>query len=258
MPDPTVIVALLALVAFAEASPFVRLPLGLLLAVAMLADDLELLPVALIGAAGVMLARLSLSLSARRGRDRLSSADPAVRARRDAMQRHLSGSPAFVRTTFLLGAMPFMPANFIFPLLGAMRAPLWPALLGTIVGRTPALAFTAAIFAWLGRGVSENDDQAAVTLGFIAILMLLFRLAASIDWEHRAATGTFRLRNDDERAAQMAAMFGAPMAGGAGGARQGDGHDIVEGELLGEEVEGDDEHRAKAVDPGAPPPGDAR
>jgi membrane protein YqaA with SNARE-associated domain len=257
MPDPTTAIALLLLVAFAEASPYVRLPIGLLLAIALLATDAVLLPIALIGAAGVMLARLSLALGARRGRDRLAAASPAVQARRAAMQRQLSGSPAYARMTFLLAAMPGMPAGFIFPLLGAMRAPLWPALLGTLAGRTPLLALTAAIFTWLGRAISDGDEQAALTLGVMAMLLLVFRSVSLIDFQHRTETGKWRLRDPDEHAARMATMFGGPADGAAGrgggwsatwppreagagrGAGDDDDHDIVEGELLGEELDGE-------------------
>jgi membrane protein YqaA with SNARE-associated domain len=245
MPDPTTAVALLLLIAFAESSPYVRLPLGLLLAIALLATGSELLPVALIGAAGVMLARLSLALTARRGRDRLAAASPAMRARREAMQRHLSGSPAYARMTFLLAAMPFMPARFIFPMLGAMRAPLWPALLGTIIGRTPVLALTAAVFTWLGRLVSDNDEEAALVLGALAMFMLLFRTVSLIDFEHRAETGRWRLCDPDEQVVNMTTMFGPDAGSDVPGSwpprPEAHDDDVVEGEVLGEEVEGDDQ-----------------
>ena len=259
MPDPSTAIALLALVAIAEASPYVRLPLGLLLAIALLATDSELLPIALIGAAGVMVARLSLALGARRGRDRLGAGSPELQARRAAMQRQLSSSPAYARMTFLLAAMPAMPAGFIFPMLGAMRAPLLPAMLGTLVGRTPVLALTAAVFAWLGRVVSDGDDQAALTLGILAMFLLVFRSISLVDFQHRAETGKWRLRDPDEHAARMAAMFSGP-AGGTGfgtdpGAPADDDHDVVEGELLGEELEGEDsgsDEPPASLPPGSP------
>lgn len=181
MPDPSATVALLALVALVEASPLVRLPIGLLLAIALLAADAQLLPVALIGAAGVALARLWLAITARRGRDRSRPSSAAARARREAMRRQLAGSPAYARMTFVLAAMPPVPASFLFPLLGAMRAPLWPALAGTLVGRTPLLALTTAIFAWLGRLGGGGDDEAALALGILAAVLLAVRTVGLVD-----------------------------------------------------------------------------
>lgn len=255
MPDPSVAIALLALVALVEATSWVRLPIGLLLAIALLASGAELLPVAMLGAAGVMIARLWLALDARRGRDRLGSSSPHIAARREAMRRQLSESPAYARMTFLLAALPAIPAGFIFPLLGAMRAPLWPALLGTLVGRTPLLALTSAVFAWLGRLGASTDQEGALTLGILAALLLAFRSLALVDWRHRAETGSFRLRDPDEHAARLTAMFGPrPHGASAAGdptARQ-EGHETVEGEVIGEETE--DEPSDDDDPPAALPP----
>ena len=249
MPELSIAVALVLLVALVEASPAVRIPLGLLLAIGLLASDADLLPIALLGAIGVMLARLTLALSARAIRGRARPASPAAEARREAMRAQLAGSPAYTRMTFLLAALPGVPASFIFPLLGTMRTPLWPALAGTIVGRTPVLALTAALFTWLGRLVSENDDQAAVTLGMFAVLLFIFRTLGRIDWAHRSATGEWRLRDVDDRMMRMTTSFSS--APGASPFdppldRYGD-DEVLEGEVLGEEVDDDDD------DP--PPPG---
>ncbi len=272
MPDPAITVALLLLVALVEASAAIRIPIGLLLAIGLLAGDAELLPVALIGAVGVMAARLALALVARAGRDRLRPATPALTAQREQLRRHLADSPAYTRITFLLAALPGVPANFIFPLLGAMRAPLWPALAGTVVGRIPVLAVTCALFTWLGRAVSENDDQAAVTLGMLAVLLLVFRTIGRIDWKHRAETGQWRLRDADEQFVRMTTSFGSgsPLdgsgpgrpdqrAGSSSSTTRGssivDDGDVLEGEVLGEETDGDE----PSSDPGsALPPGDRR
>lgn len=252
MPDPSVAIALLVLVALVEASPLVRLPIGLLLAIAMLASGAELLPIALIGAAGVMLGRLALALAARSGGERRPTTDPAVKARREAMQRHLASSPTYTRMAFVLAALPGVPAGFIFPLLGAMRAPLWPALVGTLVGRTPVLAITTVVFAWLGRLGDGSDADGALTLGVFAVLLLAFRTVGLIDWAHRAETGRFRLRDPDERAARLTTMFGPGMTGppnDQAGSAGVDDSDVVEGELLGEEVDDDDDDPPPAIPP---------
>ncbi|MCW2925036.1 MAG: hypothetical protein JWM98_2440 [Thermoleophilia bacterium] len=251
MPDPSILVAVLLLVALVESSPLVRLPVGLLLAVALLASGADLLPIALVGAAGVTLARLGLALSARRGRDRASAASPLAQAQREALRARLSGSGAYTRITFSLAALPGIPPTFLFPLLGAMRAPLWPALAGTLVGRTPLLALTTAVFAWLGRIGDGSDSDAALSLGILALALLVFRTFGLVDWRHRAETGKFRMRDADAGAMRMTGMFSGPGAEGGGSAGWsradvGVGHDpadadIIEGEFLGEEAAGDDD-----------------
>ncbi|NLG26446.1 MAG: VTT domain-containing protein, partial [Chloroflexi bacterium] len=252
MPDPVNAIALVALVALLELSPLVRLPLGLVLAIGLLASDAELLPIALIGAMGVMLARLGMALAARGGHDRIGASSPAARQRREALRAHLASSPTYARMTFLMAALPGMPGTFLFPLLGAMRAPLWPALAGTIVGRLPVLAFTTAIFTWLARIGDGSDQDAALTLGVLAVLLLIIRSIGLVDWQHRRETGKWRLNDPDARMVQMTTMFGSDGAGsGAGGAahrtphhtdagEQGVGDDIIEGELVGEEIDGED------------------
>ncbi len=264
VPEPTVIAALVLLVALVEASPAIRIPIGLLLAIGLLASGADLLPIALIGAVGVMVARLSLALAARHGRDRLGAPTPAARAQREALRNQLAGSPAYARMTFLLAALPGVPAGFIFPMLGAMRAPLWPALAGTVVGRTPVLAITCAFFTWLGRLVSDNDDQAVVTLGMLALIILALRTISRIDWQHRAETGTWRLRDADEHMDRMTTAFGNASAPSPfDEARRPDqtdspsDDDVLEGELLGEEVDPDpDPEPPAALPPSDEPPSD--
>ncbi len=262
VPDPVVIVALVLLVALVEASPAVRIPVGLLLAIGLLAADAELLPIALLGAVGVMAARLALALGARAGRDRLGAPTPAAQAQREALRAKLAGSPAYTRMTFLLAALPGVPAGFIFPMLGAMRAPLWPALAGTVVGRTPILALTCAIFTWLGRTVSDSDDQAVVTLGMLAVLILVYRTLGRVDWRHRAETGEWRMRDADEHMIRMTTAFGAGPGAGSGAhanAPSAGDDDVLEGEILGEELLDDPDDGSDDDDPPAalPPTGAA-
>jgi hypothetical protein len=141
-----------------------------------------------------------------------------------------------------------------------MRTPLWPALAGTVVGRTPVLAITAALFTWIGRTVSDNDDQAAVTLGMLAIVLLVLRTIGRIDWQHRSETGDWRLRDSTDPFVRMTTRLGDQSAAWPDSARspfahtigEDDGADIVEGELLGEEV--DDESSSDEDPPAALPP----
>ncbi|MEO6866407.1 MAG: hypothetical protein ABI200_00120 [Gaiellales bacterium] len=253
MPDPTITIVLLALVALLELSPIVRLPVGLVLAIGLLAASAELLPVALIGAIGVVIARVGIALAARSGRDQIGAASPNARAYRETMRARLSNSPAFVRITFLLAALPGISGSFLFPLLGAMRVPLWPALLGTIVGRTPVLLITTAVFTWLGRLGNSTDQEGALTLGVLAGLLLILRSIGLVDWQHRRETGEWRLNDPDARAMQMTTILGGSSTGGQdpfGSSPFGraprdlqhmDDDDVIEGELLGEELDDDDD-----------------
>ncbi len=239
MPDPYLAAAVIALVALVESTPWIRVPIGLLLAIALIAMDADVLQVAMLGAVGVMFARLALALVARSVRDRLGAGSPQASARRDALRAHLSQSSTYARTTFTLAALPGIPAAFVFPLLGAMRAPLAPALAGTIVGRVPVLALTTALFTWVGRASTENDSDAALLLGVMAILLLVLRTINRVDWQHRTQGGGWRMREDDAFL-RMVTLGEAP--GAAPHSELGnDDDDIVEGELVGEEIDQDDE-----------------
>ena len=281
MHDLPTLVALLLLVAIVESSPFVRLPIGLLLAIGLLVQGSagRLLPVVLVGAVGIALGRVALAVTARRGRDRSAKASPQMAAQRDALRARLADSPAYARITFLMGALPGVPAGFLFPLIGAMRAPLLPAVAGTIVGRLPILLVTTSIFAWLGRLGATTDHDAAVSLGILAALLLVFRLFGLVDWQHRAETGAWRMRDPDEAGARVTTIFtggGRPGGGfggfggfggpggpggttgydprGESGSHELDDADVIDGEVLGEEiVDPDDEDSAGADDRGRRP-----
>jgi membrane protein YqaA with SNARE-associated domain len=258
MPDPTIAIALVLLIALVEATPAIRVPTGLLLATALLAADAELLPIAALGAIGVTLARLTLALVARAGRDRARPAPPHVEARRAALRAQLSRSSAYARTTFVLAALPGVPAGFVFPLLGAMRMPLWPALAGTLVGRVPVLAISTAVFAWLGRAVTSSDTEAATLLGVMSIMVLVLRTFNRIDWQHRSATGEWRMRPEADPFVRMGLRVDdiAVDARFSAGEASDDDPDVVEGELLGEEVDGEDDQGTEEPPRTLPPTSD--
>ncbi|MCW2961082.1 MAG: hypothetical protein JWM25_998 [Thermoleophilia bacterium] len=261
MSDLATLGALFLLVLLVESSPAVRLPIGLLLAVGVLASEVELLPVVLVGALGVAIARLGLAMQARRGRDRAEKSSPGAQAQRAAIRQQLAGAPAYARITFLLAALPGVPSGFLFPLLGTMRTPLGPALSGTIVGRIPILAITTAVFTWLGGLLATEDRDAAVALGIFAVLLLVVRTIGQVDWQHRAQTGEWRMRDADEGALRMTSMFTAGQGGPAAGSPFGaspfrakpiddSDEDIVEGELLGEEIVEDEPPMRARIDQG--------
>ena len=221
------------------------------------------LPIAVLGATGVMLARLGLALTARVRGERAAALSPTAQAQREALRVRLTSSTTYVRMTFVLAALPGMPASFMFPLLGAMRTPLWPALVGTLVGRTPLLLITTSFFAWIGRILSDNDDQAAVTLAMLAIVILVLRTLGQVDWAHREATGQWRFREAKNNAVRMTTMFGGtgPTPATWSATTTGDamyiedGVDVIEGELLGEEVlddAEDDEASGEVTSPDEP------
>jgi hypothetical protein len=83
----------------------------------------------------------------------------------------------------------------------------------------------------------------------------VFRTVSLVDWQYRAETGSFRLRDPDEQAARMAMMFGGPAPGTQGrpsnSRSAGSDEDILEGEVLGEEYDDEDDE----VEPGELPPG---
>lgn len=254
MSDPSVLALVVLLVALLELSPVVRMPIGLALATAMLATDTELLPIVAAGAIGAGLGRLVLALQARRGRDRRAAASPAARTQRDALRARLAASPAYARTTFMLALLPGVPSRLVFPLLGAMRVPLAPAVAGTVIGRLPILALTTSFFAWLGDVLAPGGGDPAFALGTFAAVLLLVRSVGLVDWQHRAGGGGWRLRDPDAAAMRMGSMFTGGAPGRPGGstwpssARAGQsslGPDpssgTIEGEVLDEELTGVDE-----------------
>lgn len=246
MPDPVLLPALLLVVALISWNPRPMVPIGAVLAIGLLLGDIALGPVALLGGFGVALAQVATAFAARRGRDRAGTS-PTARAQREALRARLSASGAFTRITFVMAALPGPTSKFLYPLLGAMRAPLFPAIAGTIVGRTLLYLLTTSLFVWLARGVDGTDRDAADFLIVLVLVFLLWRMIGWVDWRHRAATGEWRLR--DVNASPLdARMFmgtsdprGTDDATTPGAARTVDDDDIVEGEILGEEVEDEDQ-----------------
>lgn len=255
MPPLAALATLAILAALVDASARVRIPVGLLVAIAVLASGMSL-PVALVAAAtGATAARGWLAARSRRTRRAAAGTDAGAVARR-ALQARIATSRAYARTTFLLGAMPAVPPTFSFPLLGAMRGPLWPALAGSFVGRLPVLAATALPAIAIARLVSDGDAEAARVLAALVALLLLVRLAMLVDREHRARTGEWRLREPGPAHARLGVLLDAAGAGGEAGAEPGrarNAHDlVVEGELLGEEVDDDQPGEDDDDDPGPP------
>lgn len=252
MPDVQTAFAVLLLAMLVEASPLVRLPLALALAVAVLATGAQLAPVVVLGSLGVVAGRLLLALRGRRQGDAAGGASGSAATRRAALRSRLAASPGYARTTFVLAALPGIPADAAFPLLGAMRAPLLPALAGTLVGRLPVLAAGTALVVWLAGAVTRDDQQAAMLVGAAALLTLSLRLLAAVDWEHRAATGRWRLREPAGLGRvtsvlrdQGATTWGHATRSPAGGTDE----DVIDVDVLDEESPDADEPPAGELPP---------
>lgn len=234
MPDIATTLAIIALVALVEFSPAIRIPIGLLLAAALFSTHMGMLLTASLGATGVMIARISLALGARRQHRSTGHATPA--------SLH---SPLITRTTFMLTAFPLVPAGVIFPLIGAARLPLWPAIAGTLIGRIPVLALTTSIFVWLAKTFTNNDDDAsALMLGVIAILLLLTSSLSRIDWQRVRSGGGWAMREPPNHLQRFEFIFQTNAPDGSDSVLSGSALDsgveeneIIEGEFLGEETD---------------------
>lgn len=254
MTDPVILIAMVCLAALVEWSPRRLVPLGAVLAVGVvLSEDQDGLVaiMALAGAFGVAIALIASAFDARRDRNR-RPASPYATAQRDALRARLSSSGAFAWLSFVMAALPGPTAKLLYPLLGAMRAPLMPAIAGTVIGRTIILTLTTGLFTILARALSNDERGAAEFLITALIILCLFRLVNWIDWEHRAATGAWRLRDSgaDPMSARM--FMGGTVGSGfdttahtrarEGEVRgDGDGFDILEGDVIGEEIIDDDD-----------------
>lgn len=197
MPTLSVSVVLIVLVMLVETAPHLRIPTGLVLAIATTGSGAHLLPVTILGAIGVMLARLGVALQSRNAA--AHSGTPGLHTRLGAS---LTGLTQYRRATFLLAAAPGPGSSHLFRLIGAMGGSLGPALAGTLVGRIPVLLITTSMCAWIARAVTPNDATAALLLGVVVCIAIPVQLLAGIDWTHRTATGRWRMRpqgNDPSR-----------------------------------------------------------
>lgn len=249
MNDLLAIALLLLLVTSIEATVRPLLPIGVVLAVGMLVFGIPVGPTALIGAFGVLLADLSLAMNARRGRG-YAARSSAARAQADALRARMAASGAFARITFAMAALPGPTAKLVYPMLGTMRAPLGPAIAGTIVGRTLLYLLMASVFAGIARGATSSDADAATLLVVLAGCYIIIRVIGWIDWPHRSATGAWRLREPVALPFDM--RFGRMSEGPAdpSTSRVGDDADIIDAEVIGEESDPDD-HDDSSGDAGA-------
>lgn len=221
MHDVNAVAATIAIVAafLVTASPMLRLPVAVPLAMWSLSDGSDLRIVALGGSIGVTIGCAVLALGARGGR-RPRTSGGAARTLGD----RLAKSSQYGSLTFSAGALPMIPPRVLFPLLGGLRLPMRYALVGTFVGRLWLFALTTWIVRGIARGLSDSDHQAAQGLAVFAIAWVVFGTLGRIDMDAWRTEHRFRLRSDDD--GRMTGMFGSFGAGGPGGPGMGAGPGI--------------------------------
>lgn len=234
--------ALFLLVALVTYNPIARVPIGVLAAMFMFTADATITEAVLISAAAVTTARVLLALAARRpGRD--EKLTDAAREREQGMRQWLNANPQFVRISFLMGALPFVPSRLTFPVLGAIGAPLRWAVLGSLCGSVLTLYVTT----WFSAALAvtfAGKDQAAMLLGLTALTLAIFRIIGAIDMQ--AWQNERKLRMREQRSPFDVRMFGAgtmpgagdPFGAGASSSLDDDG-EVWEAEVIGEEIIGD-------------------
>lgn len=240
--DAAVIVAIALVAVLVSITPLVRVPLGLVLGIAVLGGHLGIATASLIGAAGVTAGRLWMSDAARRGRDtRLS---PSVRAERARLGGWLAHDPRFGWLTFLAGLVPMVPDWFVFPLLGRIGAPLRYAALGSLLGRWPLLALTTWLSVAVSRALTGSDDAAMGLLGAIGIVWALIGFLRRIDLEHLRATGRIRM---NERAQKADERLTEVMLQATRRSRDDPDGDAGSGDVIDAEVvEPDEDHESSS------------
>lgn len=186
--------ALVAAVALVEAWSALRVPIGLLTAIYLVSLDAAPPVAAALGAAGVVLARLWFARSAAAARRRRSASAPGMP--RPALGSALAGSRTAGRASFVLGAAPFVPSTVLFPILAALGAPLRWAIAGTLVGRFAVLLVTTTLFALLGYLLGDAPGEPPTGLAIVATTLVVLGLLRSVEWQHRSATGRWRIREE--------------------------------------------------------------
>jgi len=256
-------------------NPVTRVPIGVLAGMYVLYSDVTVATGALLAAVGVTLARIVLALAAKRPNHQ-RKLSPEARAREEAMHAWLGSNPQFVRISFLMGALPFVPSRVTFPMLGAIGAPLRWAVLGSLSGSTLVLFVTT----WFSTAVAvaiAGTAQAATFLGITALTLVVLRMLGSLDGDAWRSERKLRMR--DEKSSFNFNMFGPGMGGGGAGSGFGygssgamrdadpqavrgedDDGEFYEGEVVGEEIFDDDLDRQGGATNGDPkaelPPGD--
>lgn len=174
----------------ATASPIARIPVGMLLAMFAITFRVPLLLAAALGATGATAGRWLLA-----SRGRAASATSGGAGELHAgIRGWLAQNHKYRATTFVAGATPFLPARIVFPLLGSMRAPIGPALAGSLVGQFLLLSVTTWVAATLARALTDGEQHAAWLLGGAAAAVLVVRVASGLDRDHWRSERRLRMR----------------------------------------------------------------
>ena len=160
-------------------------PTGALVGVYALVADQPVSHAALLGAGAITAGRVLLAITARKR----AIARGAGGQYRTAMQQSLASSGQFRKASFALGAFPVVPARLIFPLLGAIGAPLQWLAAGTLIGQFIIVSITTWISVGIARTFTSNDADAATFLGVVCALLV------ALAWSRRNAERDLRMPN---------------------------------------------------------------
>lgn len=202
-------VVLVLIVGAAAASPLQVLPVGVLVALFVLAWDAPQDWVALAAGASIAVGRLVMGMRARYTARHGSSATlrGAVAGARGANWRRHRKTLAW--TTFMAGAAPVLPARVVFPTLAMLGMPMGWAALGTFLSRTLLVTLTSTIALVLARAVTDDDEAALRTLATVAIVWIAIRFIRQVDWQRSGTERGLRLASDENETTRFQAWVQA-------------------------------------------------
>jgi hypothetical protein len=204
--NPAVLAAIFLLCVLVSAAPLARVPVSVILGIAVLDGSLDISEAALIGAIGATVGRLWIAMAARHGRTRFMGRDK--QAARQQLGGMLGRDPRFRMLTFFAGLVPFIPDWFVFPLLGRIGAPLRYAAAGSLFGRWLIYSVATWVAVGLARWATTSDHDAIVLLGVLGVLSTAIGFIRRVDMDHLRATGTVRVNERAQQSDQrLTAMF---------------------------------------------------
>lgn len=188
---PLVVVCLLVLLV--SSNPLVRMPIGAVVALAVLTGGLDTRMAVAAAAIAVTVSRAAIGRAAR-----TREASEMTPETTEALRSWLAANPAYGRTTFMAGAIPFIPGRVLFGLLGAMRFPLRWAIIGCMIGQLALIAISTTFMLAITDLLTADDTAAAQLLGTYAVLLVIVRLVLGFDRETWRQQRRVRFRTEAE------------------------------------------------------------
>lgn len=228
--DLTTTVIVLVLTTIIGAGPTVGAPIGMIVAAWCLGSGTSIPDGALIGTAGLALGRCLIALSTWRRVAASTAPNDPIRTIGTWLRSH----PSSRKAAFSAGTLPVVPGPALFRAVGTIGInPFWPAL-GTFIGRLPIVILSTWLFSSIARWFTTTDAQAARSLAFATIGIVVFRAVTTFDWGTSRTERRPRFR-DHSSAGGRFGQFpgGAPWGHVEPG--QEDDEDVIEGEVVGEE-----------------------